>query len=290
LLTAALLNVTAAIAGSDTKQFRIGFSARTFTDVNDNDALAAIKVWSTTIAREQGIPMSPSPLVLKGVNEIRLALSNQEVDALALPIDEYWPLRDLLDNRVFIGNEYDGKITEEYLLLVHKDSGLQRLDDLRGQSLIFMQNSLTSLATIWLDTELIQAGFPQAAGFCKVTYFPNLSKSLLPVFFRQADACVVTRNGFKTMGELNPQIIQQLKVLATSPELVSSGFTFRRDYDEPVRATIIKELTQMMTSPAGAQVMKLFKSGSLVSRPASCLDSSFELLATYERLLGKNQN
>ena len=88
------------------------------------------------------------------------------------------------------------------------------------------------------------------------------------------------------MSELNPQLGQQLKVLATSPELVPSGFCFRRDYNDPLRETIVKELQQIMSTPAGAQVLTLFQSGALEAQPVSCLDSAFELLATHERLCG----
>jgi hypothetical protein len=140
------------VAASDNKpDFRIGFSVRAFTNVNSNDALAAVKVWAEVIARERGILVSPSPRVLKGVDEIRQALINQEIDALALPTDEAWLLRDLMDPRVYIGDGKGGEIFEEYVLLVHQDSDLQRLDDLRGVSINFMQSSRMSLAPIWLD-------------------------------------------------------------------------------------------------------------------------------------------
>jgi ABC-type phosphate/phosphonate transport system substrate-binding protein len=109
---------------------------------------------------------------------------------------------------------------------------------------------------------------------------------VLPVFFRQADACVVTRRGFKTMSELNPQVSQRLKVLAASPGLVPTGFGFRPDYTDPLKNTIVAELARIKDSPAGAQVLTLFQSGSLEAHPLSCLDSAFELLATHQRLGG----
>lgn len=282
-----LFNPIDTAATTDEKLFRIGFSAKTFTDVNDNDAMAAVKVWAEVIAREQKIPVAASPLVLRGVDEIRRVLRNQDIDALALPTDEYWQVRELLDQRIYIGNGTGDKISQEYVLLVHQESGIERLEDLRGRRLNFMQSSQMSLAPVWLDTTLLQAGFSRASEFCRVTEFPNLSKALLPVFFRQADACVVTRSSFQTMAELNPQISQRLRVLDTSPEMVTSGFCFRRGYDEPIRGKIISELTKIMTSPAGAQVMKLFKAEAFSIQPVSCLDSAFELLATHERLLGK---
>jgi hypothetical protein len=43
----------------------------------------------------------------------------------------------------------------------------------------------------------------------------KLAKAVPPVFFRQCPACVVTRNGFQTVCELNPQAGRQLKVIAS---------------------------------------------------------------------------
>ena len=88
------------------------------------------------------------------------------------------------------------------------------------------------------------------------------------------------------MSELNPQIGQRLRVLASSPELVASGFCFRRDYNDPLRETVLAELQKIGSTPAGAQILTLFQSSSLEARPMSCLDSAFELLAEHERLLG----
>ncbi|MEJ2200343.1 MAG: PhnD/SsuA/transferrin family substrate-binding protein, partial [Desulfuromonadaceae bacterium] len=288
LLAGVLFSSIPAQATTDDRQFRLGFSARIFTGVNDNDALAAIKVWAETINREQKFSVEPTSLILRGEEEIRQALSQQKIDALTLPLDEYWRVREFLDQQVFICSNYDGNISQEYVLLVHGESDIHQLQDLDGRKLNFMEGPQMSLAQIWLDTILIQSGMPAVEQFCRVSYLPHLAKTLLPVFFRQCDACVVTREGFKIMNELNPQIGRGLRILATSPKLVASGFAFTKNVNSPLRGKIIKQLTQITHSPAGAQVMKLFKSGSFKAEPIACLDSAFELLTTHEHLLDKN--
>ncbi len=50
--------------------FRIGFSRGMFTDVNENDARAAIKVWGETIAEERGVPADPDPAIFKDMAEM----------------------------------------------------------------------------------------------------------------------------------------------------------------------------------------------------------------------------
>jgi ABC-type phosphate/phosphonate transport system substrate-binding protein len=267
-------------------QFRLGFSSATFTDVNENDAKAGLKVWAQMLLKERGLPVDPEPMVLRDSEEIVQALRSKRLDAITLNTDEYWRLGADLRAGPFIGGLNDGRITEEYVLLVHRDSQIERMEGLRGHSLTFFQNSRMCLASAWLDTVLLEAGFPRATEFCRVTQITKLSKVVLPVFFRQTDACVVTRRGFKTMSELNPQVSQQLVVLVSSPELVPTGFCFRHDYNDPLKDTIVAELGRIKDSPAGMQVLTLFQSGSLEAHPISCLDSAFELLDTHHRLCG----
>ncbi|MHB1309142.1 MAG: phosphate/phosphite/phosphonate ABC transporter substrate-binding protein [Limisphaerales bacterium] len=267
--------------------FRFGFSSSMFSDVNENDAKAAVKVWAQMLFKERGLPVEPDPTILKGPEDMAQALRGKLVDALALPVDEYWMVREELDPGVFIAGLNEGQITEEYVLLVHRDSAIKRIKDLRGRSVGCWQNSRMSLGPAWLDTILVQGGFPRATEFCRVTQINKLSRAVLPVFFRQADACVVTRRGFNNMVELNPQVGQRLKVLATSPALVPSGFCFRRGYDDPLRDTIVAELVKIHSSAAGMQALTLFLSGSLEAHPVSCLDSALALLATHARLCGE---
>ena len=61
---------------------------------------------------------------------------------------------------------------------------------------------------------------PACVFFTQVKGANKASQVLLPVFFGQADACVVTASAFAVMAELNPQIHSRLQVLKRSPELV----------------------------------------------------------------------
>jgi hypothetical protein len=50
--------------------FRVGFSRRLFTDVNENDAkTASIRAWAQTVARERGIHMDPVAQLYDGIAE-----------------------------------------------------------------------------------------------------------------------------------------------------------------------------------------------------------------------------
>jgi ABC-type phosphate/phosphonate transport system substrate-binding protein len=283
-----LLFPTLALLGApELVPFRIGFAAATFQGVNENDANAAVRVWARVLAEERGIPADPEPRILQSIDDIVAALTNKTVDAINLTAEQFQAVRGQVALQGFVVARKGNSVTEEYILLVHRGSGLERLEDLRGRKLGMLQSMRTALAPVWLETCLAKAGLGRPADFFgQVTTNPKLTKIILPVFFRQLDACLVTRAGFETMVELNPQTGQQLKVLASSPPIVPVIFCFRADYSPSVRAKLLAEISRWHTTPAGRQILTIFQTDSLEERPLACLDSAFELLATHGRLCG----
>jgi phosphonate transport system substrate-binding protein len=110
---------------------------------------------------------------------------------------------------------------------------------------------------------------------------------VLPVFFRQADACLVTRLGYATMCELNPQLAKQLRILAESPKLLTSFLAFHKDCPPETRRKFRAAVTELHKSVVGRQALMLFGSTRLVPVDISALRTSLELLHAYERLPGK---
>ncbi|MCU0588796.1 MAG: phosphate/phosphite/phosphonate ABC transporter substrate-binding protein [Syntrophobacteraceae bacterium] len=270
--------------GSDTS-CRIGFSSSMFAEVNENDVKAATRAWIQVLTNERGIPIAPDISILSGIEDISRALRAREVDAVSLTAEEYWALRqDLRSTHVVMGL-FDGRFTEEYVLLVHRGSGIEGIGDLRGRNVVYFLNQRMGLASPWIETLLLKAGQGRSSQFFgRTTMLNKLPRVILPVFFRQSDACVVTRRGFQTMTELNPQVGQQLKVIASSPELVPAGFFFRGDFSESVRDRAFAEFEKIHTMPAGQQALTVFQSGELKVESISVLNGAMELLDTHKRL------
>jgi len=269
----------------ETKPLRIGFSAAMFAEVNENDAGAAVRVWAQVLGRDRGIPIEPAAHILHGAAEIEVALRHEEVDCLTMTAEEFWILRPYLRLDPLVVSATDGKITDEYLVLVRVDGGLDTLAALHGRSLQVLQSPRTSMASIWLDTLLAENGLERADRLCsRVVQVAKLARAVLPVFFGQVDACLVTRRGYESIRELNPQVGKQLKVLVSSPALVPAIFCFRANYESPYRERILTELDQLNLNPAGRQFMTLFQSGEFRRAEAACMDSTIELLERHRRL------
>ena len=269
--------------------FRIGFSSTLFTDVHENDARASVKVWAQTLTRERAIPADPDALILTGIPAMQEALKNRRVDLLAVRVDEYRALiaETPLSPIIFVAYAH-GRAEEEVLLLVHGESGIERVEDLRGRTLVVYNHARASLALPWFDTLLRETGLPPAAEFVSaLTQNTRLSGVVLPVFFRKADACLVTRGAFEAMAELNPQLGNALTALAASPMMLPVVLVFRADYAPPFMEDIFAGLRDLHLSPAGRQVLTIFKSEKLEERPASALQSALDLLERAEKLTDK---
>lgn len=284
---------TAETAGEIAKPtvVHFAFAKSLFAGVNENDARASVKVYSQTIGDENGIPTGSGPLILEGTDAMAKALQLNEVDLLSLTAEEFFTVEDhglvgplllTIVNRLF---------TEEYLLLVREESGIRQVEDLKGRNLIIPSDNRSSLAPIWLEVLCGEHGLgPAGRALTNITAASKTMHVILPVFFGKRDACIVTRNAWDVMGELNPQVKRQLRVVAVSKPVVPIVTCFHRGLSETLKQRIIDAAEKSFAKPSFRQLMALFKTDGLVHQPVSSLESTRELVATYRRLYaGTNQ-
>jgi len=268
--------------------FRLGFSRDTFGDINENDAVASVRIWAQMILRNRGIQADPQPQIFQNVHDISAALANKTVDCVAMGTDKYVEVSGQLDEQHIAVAVVSGSIYEVFVLLVHRENSIERPGDLRGRKIALCMSQRTTLARLWLDMLLDQENLgPSNDFFGEIASTTKITKAVLPVFFRQTDACLVSRNGFETMVELNPQVGQQLKVLAVSPGYVPTAFFFRKGYASPIREEIMGEITRWHLDPIARQILRIFKVDRLEESTSTCLKSGMELVAAHKRLCSK---
>jgi len=288
ILLAALFGRVPSAAGLDTNAFHVGFTHSLFTEVNENDAKAAVKAWVQTVAKQRDILTDPDPRIFQTTAELLQALQNKQVDGVGISTLEYAAVVRKVPLAPIFVTYHNGQDREQYVVLVRRDSHLDHLADLRGRTLAFHLNARACMAEPWLDTELVKAGAkPTSEWLGKITQSPQLAHVVLPVFFHQCDACVATRSEFETLCELNPQLGQQLKIIAQSPAMVTAMFCFRADYAPAFEAEIFAGLEDLNKTPAGQQVLTIFESEKTQVEPVSCLDSALEILALQAQLAGR---
>jgi phosphonate transport system substrate-binding protein len=246
--------------------FRIGFSTTLFTDVNDVDAKASIKVWAQTVARERGINMHPTAQLYDHIEDLVGAMQRDEVDAVSLTFDEYVLLAEEVETDHWFLTRTTGTLYEEYILLANADAGIEDLEALEGHTILLHRTARTGLAPDWLDHAVISRGFAKSAKsyFGSISEVGKASAAVLPVFFGKADAAVVADSHFEVMAELNPQLRRKLKVIAKSPPLVPAIMCFRKEFESPEKERLMAALGELHMTPAGEQVLTIFQSQALV--------------------------
>lgn len=260
---------------------RIAISESIAGEVNGNDLRVAIKAWAAAVEQQTGVRIVPE---MCNSAQVIQRIRNRQVDGFSVNILEFNRVAAFAARELVV-DESEMPDGQQYVLLVHQSSGIQSLADLRGRSLISYQNTRACLSRVWLDVLLTSAHLG-AADVCmgRLESSPKLSRVVLPVFFRQIDACLVTRRGYATMCELNPQLGKQLRPLATSPGLVTTFMGFHKDSPPETRRRFLMAVTELHKTVAGRQALMLFGSTRLVQGDISVLRTSFELLHAYEGL------
>lgn len=287
-LAAALVpDLVRAADGSPADLFRLGFSASTIGHINKHDALVALRTWVREVSSGAQIDFAADPLQFSGPAEIRAALREKRIDAINLSAEEYPHVRDELAGDTCIVSIRDGAAAEELLVLARADAKLERLQDLRGRSLILLDGPRTRLGPLWLETFVRRERRESPATFFgPVSLSAKPLQTVLPVFLGQIDACLLPRQAFAAMCEQNPQLGQELKVLATSPAFVPNVFIFRKDSSPALRARLYENVVKWNQSARGRQILTVFQCTRLEISPVSCLDEILKLHAEHTQLGG----
>jgi phosphonate transport system substrate-binding protein len=257
--------------------------------VNANDANAAIRAWAQTILSQRGKPVNVENQMFRDVDRFASALGEGQIDGASVPSETFLALDPKLrPDHLFLAVK-QATPYERYVVLVHGTSGITNASGLRGRKITMHQSGRTSLAPHWLEAVMADPseGIQEEASTGVVRTL-SASRAVLGVFFRQSDACVITTNAFALACELNPQLRRNLRVLATSPEVVPSVFFIRLGYINVIKDDLESAILTLHKTTAGQQVLAVFQCDRMERHPASCLEGTRQLLADHERLRRNN--
>jgi phosphonate transport system substrate-binding protein len=274
--------VWAAAPDRSEQTFRVATSADMLADVNENDARAALRSWADVVSGVVGMHIDYERYFLSSPPQLRDLMRKGAVDAVACTTPDYVPFASLLDPDIVLVEP--NAVGYEYVLLVNGKNNIPGVAELRGRSLGLYRHASTCLAMSWVETLLSAANLgPSDRFFAGVTESAKLSRTVLPVFFGQSDACLVTRNGFRTMCELNPQLGVTLRPVATSPPYVTALFGFHRDCQPALKLKFQSALVDLAKNATGRQLLALFQTPGFCARNASVLRSAVELVEAAAR-------
>lgn len=261
---------------------KAGFTMDLFSDVNEDDAVASIKVWADTILVRRGIAMESAPEVYPDGESLKKEVLAGSVDLISMLAKELIQIEDSIPLDNFHFTAQNGKVTEEYILLVQADSGIEKLADLQGKNLAYVDNARMALGWLWLDSLMIEAEIPDS--FSSRTTHTKSSRAVMAAFFKKADVCLVSRKGYDTMVELNPQIGKRLRILKTSPEYIPAVLCMRKDYDAELKSEVLAALKELKKDIRGQQILTVFRADDIVPGTSEDLEPTRKLCERHAAL------
>lgn len=268
----------------DAGVFHIGLSSSTFDNVNQNDVMASIKVWIETVIKEQKLKEKAEVEFFSSFESLSKAYTNNRVDAVSISTEDSIRL-GLEPEFVYLPAREEGFLVN-YAIIVHRSTVDKEPGKLVDKKLVSCEGYQMLLARLWLKSVLTE--HVPGADNSRLENLINVdgpAKAILQIFFRQADAAIVTTGAFELACELNPQLRKDLLILSVSPPFVTSFFIFRPTWQGPSRERFISAILALQTTPGGQQVLNVFGSSRMEKQPGAILDGTRQFLIKNQHLI-----
>ncbi len=290
LLLTVVLRATPASAAAQSnddmpRQFRSGFLQSVFTNLDPRDARVVLELHSQNIANELQLNVDNQVVMFDSLQLMVDAVRQGELELVSIPSIEYLNIRKTVPLiPAFVGTNGTSQ-GKDYVIITRKDSGIDTFSDLKGRSMMLPPVSTYEPAHLWLEVLLLKAGKGMRnTFFSQVKETPKITKAIIAVFFRQADAAIVTHEGLEISQELNPQLAAQLTVLDTSPNLGDFVTCMSPNTSEQFRIKLSKALVRLNESKSGQQLYLIFQTKGIVPFKPEYMEGLEGLLQERDRL------
>lgn len=242
------------------KLFRFGV-LNVLARVNQKDARVVIEM-NFVRRNQKDFPGIKAKLeILPDVEAAARMFRQNRLHGISLTGIDYLALKEQVPlNPIFISSRLN-KPLEAYVLLASKE--IESFSDIAGlaQRRLMLENlGERNVGQIWLDNVLWENGYEESKlFFSNIRKADKPSRMVLPVFFSQAEVCLVPESAYHAMVELNPQIGTHLKVLMRSPEFVRSIHCTSPSLNSRMVETIKRNAITMEHTVDGQQLMLIFQ-------------------------------
>jgi hypothetical protein len=264
---------------------RVGCSLDTLFGANLNDARAAYKIWSQEVINtmsEKAVELIPGIFVPS--DQMEQMIRQGTIDMFGIMAWEYAKVANFVEPSAVLLDEGIAN-GMEYVLLVHNASPYTKLSDLHGCHIAIHHNQRMALLPAWMDNMLAAENLPlMNTFFSQRMTRDSVTQVVLPVFFRRMDVAALLRRDYETAVEMNPQLGKELHALVISPNLIPIVCCFHKNCNKNGMKQILSVMSRAESLPSGQQIEALYQSRRLVTRPASCMNLTVNMLRQNERV------
>jgi phosphonate transport system substrate-binding protein len=153
---------------------------------------------------------------------------------------------------------FDGTSTYYGMVFTRKDSGIKDAADMKGKRFAFVDMATTAgwLLPLHYFQEI---GIEDYRTWFSETYFAGTHEDVIyDVLNGKADLGAAKNTVFYRLAGNDPRLLNDLEILATSPQVPANALAVRKDLDSAVKIKLKNILLQMDQTEQGRQVLQEF--------------------------------
>jgi len=261
---------------------RVGFMGKFLNDVSYADAQAALELWIREFTQSRSLDVHSKPYIFDDIDAMFNALKNKQIDVVGITPMDFIALRDRFPlEPALVALRRGALYGEQLVIVVRRDQNMTAISQLKGKRLMIHAGYMYDAEVLWLSEQLYRKHLPDKERFfSSIRDTKKVSQTVLPVFFKQADAALVSKGAFETMVDLNPQIGKELVTIDVSDKLLYGLFCFNKYLNADVKYMVIHNALNMHSTPAGKQILSLFQIDKVIEYNPRMLDTTLALVAS----------
>jgi ABC-type phosphate/phosphonate transport system substrate-binding protein len=272
---------------NEIKVLHMGYHLPSFNNVSQKDVKISLNFWAKELGAKTGLKLIN--YFYKDIDSLKADFEAGKIDSIntSLPlIASKFDINTLSSGfKPVVRGQEDGV---EMLILVQAKSKFKSLKDLRGKHFIRLGNN--DLEDLYINT-IFQRKFHKDTKefFQKTSTVKKYTKAIMKLFFKKADAALVSKQSFELAAELNPQIAKKLKPIYNFTIKASNGSFFKKKYSKQNIEIYRKIALSLHKTPRGKQILQVFKADYIVQNSIEDIRHIKAMQQEYKRLKNKEK-
>lgn len=251
-------------------------------ELNNTDKQVALQILAKELTKNVATELTVTPLNsmrelldLAGTGQLNYSLINSY-----FYISHIEQLRPLITDEIWAAQRGQ-ELGEDYVLIVNNDVDYMDIHSLSGKRLSTYTDDL--LMGFYLEQLIKREANTSPERFFKaIKDTRTLSQSVLDVYFKTSDACLVPSHIVDLVTELNPAVKQGIKIVHHSgADFIMALILVFKNNPETEANAIRGNLQQLPNSVAGQQILDLFHIKTITRIQPESLDGMLSLYQQY---------
>jgi phosphonate transport system substrate-binding protein len=152
----------------------------------------------------------------------------------------------------------DGTSTYHGYIMVHKDSGIKNINDMKGKSVAFVEKATTA-GYIFPMAYFNENGIKDIDKYFSEYYFTGSHDAAIHALLnKKVDIACAKNTIYEILALEDSRIKDNLVIIARSPDVPSNGLGLRKEIAYGVKEELRSALLNMHIDPEGMEVLKEF--------------------------------